>query len=114
MATLKLVGDAEASVEGDGLRVAILSSGSKIGAPAVTVTVLVTNAEGDGAQVRWLIENGNLDGAWVDVAGGRFDVETNAYIQEELPGWQIRLDSIDDQASSGAPRAVTVSLREVE
>lgn len=93
-----------------GLTAQISLSSHKIRAPIARLAILVRNKKKQ-AEVHWRIESGKVDRTWQPIAGRRFDGASNSYVQETLPGWEIRLESIRSIHSNGSPRSVAVSFR---
>lgn len=93
------------------LRVHISGSFHKIRAPLVGVSVLVSKGGDRQAEVSWRIESGEIDSTWGPIKGTRYDESSRSYEDEEVAGWQVRLDSVDDVSVGGDPTAVTVSFR---
>ncbi len=109
--TVSLTGKTPTPVPQSNLRVFISGSFHKASAPVVGVSVLVTSGE-EKAEVSWRIESGNVNSNWRPIEGRRYDEESSTYVEEEIPGWEIRLDSIEDQSAGGDPTAITISLRQ--
>ena len=108
--TVSLKGKEPVPVPDTRLTVFISQSSHKIRAPLAMVSVLVVEGE-QKAEVGWRIESNQIDGEWLALQGRRYDVETNKYVEEEIPGWLVRLDSIDETSSNASPRAITVSFK---
>ena len=108
--TVKLVGKTVVAVPDSDLTVRIESASHKIRAPVVGVSILVERGS-DKTEVGWTIEEGEISGSWEDVAGRRYDEDSGDYVEEQIPGWQVRLDSIDDTNAGGSPSAITVSFK---
>lgn len=110
--TVSLQGEDPIVVPGSGLTAHISEAFHKTRAPLVGVSVLFTTTEAPirRAQVAWRIESGNIDASWHPLEGRRYDTETSKYVEESIPGWKVRLDSIDDQNAGGTPTAITITL----
>jgi len=108
--TVRLSGDTAVAVRETGLSVWISESSAKIGAPVSRVAVLVRGG-GRLAEAVWVIESGEFESRWRPIAGRFWHPEKKAYEEGELPGWEIRLVSIDESLPSGSPAAVTIELR---
>jgi len=107
-----LSGEAEVAVGGTALRLRISESSAKIGAPVSRVNVLVN----DGtrlAEAGWVIESGVFDKKWHPIEGRFWNPDAKEYQEGSVPGWEIRLLSLDDFHSNGSPAAVTVELRRI-
>lgn len=109
--TVSLSGDAPVAVPRTELTAHISGAWHKTRAPLVGVSILVSRGSESKAEVSWRIESGNVDSQWIAVSGSRYDAETSSHKDEEIAGWQVRLDSIDDSSSGGNPTAITVSFR---
>ncbi len=108
--TLALSGPTPASVPGSDLTVFISGSFHKIRAPLVGVSVLFSQGD-KNAQIEWRIESGTINSTWLELRGRRYDKESGSYVDEEIPGWRVRLDSVDDHAAGGDPTAITISVK---
>jgi len=111
---VSLSGDVPVPVPRSDLTVRISGTSHKIRAPVIGVSILVEEARKPAArkaEVGWRIESGQLSPEWREVAGRRFDNESSSYLEEHIPGWLVKLDSIDDQAAGGSPTAITVSFK---
>jgi len=107
---VNLTGEAFVAVPGTPLQVRISESSAKIRAPVTGLGVMVR----DGArlaEVRWTIESGKFDGSWLPIAGRFWHPVNQRYEEGAVPGWVIRLVSLNDFSSNGAPIAATVELR---
>ena len=62
------------------------------------------------AEVTWRIESGEFDASWRPLSGRRYDDDTNAYVDEAIPGWRARFESVDDRSANGSPSAITISV----
>lgn len=109
--TIALSGDTSVPVPHSGLTVRISGSFHKIRAPLVGVSILVSRL-GDKAEVEWRIESGRINTEWREIQGRRWDAESNTYVEEKIPGWLVRLDSVDGSSAGGDPRAITISVKE--
>ena len=110
--TVSLVGETPAPVPGTNLSVHISGSFHKTRAPLVGVSILVS--AGDAmAEVGWRIESGKIDSEWIEISGRRYDEASREYVEETIPGWLVRLDSVDDSSAGGDPIAITISLKPV-
>ena len=111
--TLSLAGDSPVPVPQSELTVHISESFHKIRAPLVGVSVLSVQAGNPAkkAQVGWRIESGKIDPTWRKLEGRRYDEDSGEYVEERIPGWRVRLDSIDDQSAGGSPTAITISVK---
>ncbi len=110
--TVSLVGETPAPVPGTKLSVHISGSFHKTRAPLVGVSVLVS-AEDKMAEVGWRIKSGKIDSQWIEISGRRYDEVSREYVDETIPGWLVRLDSVDDSSAGGDPTAITISLKPV-
>lgn len=108
--TVSLSGKTPVPVPGSGLVVKISGSFHKIRAPLVGVSVLVSRGD-DLAEVEWRIESGQIESEWRTISGRRWDADSSQHVEEEIPGWLVRLDSVDDSSAGGDPTAITISLR---
>ena len=108
--TVSLMREDPAKVPGTPLSVFISQSSAKIRAPLVMVSILVSLGE-QKAEIGWSIESNQIDGAWRPLQGRRYDTETSEYVEEEIPGGVVRLDSVDGSSANGSPRAITVSFK---
>ncbi len=110
---IRLSGDTAVQVPGTTLTARMTETFHKTRAPLIGMSVLV---ELDGepvqrAQVGWRVESMKIDHAWLELAGQRWDDTSKAYVDERIPGWLVRLDSIDAQSAGGSPTAITVSFK---
>jgi len=110
--TIALRDDTPMPVAQTDLRAHISGSFHKTRAPLVGVSVLVSKEGGGQAEVSWRIESGEIDPTWAPIKGSRYDEPSRSYKDEEIAGWQIRLDSVDDASVGGDPTAITVSFRQ--
>ncbi|MDX9721086.1 MAG: hypothetical protein RBU37_10070 [Myxococcota bacterium] len=108
--SLSLQQDQEQTLPGTELRLWISSSSSKHGAPVSSVSVMFALAD-VLAERSWTIEEGRFSSEWLAVEGRFWHPQLERYEEGALPGWQVRLDSVDETSVSGAPTAVTVSVR---
>ena len=108
--TVSLVGESPAPVPGTKLSVHISGSFHKTRAPLVGVSILVS-ADTKMAEVGWRIESGKIDSEWIEISGRRYDEASREYVDETIPGWLVRLDSVDDSSAGGDPTAITISLK---
>ena len=111
--TVSLTDDSTVPVAGTPLTVQMVDAFHKIRAPLVGVSVLV-NDDGSPkhtAKVDWRIESSNVDSGWRELAGEHWDEPSNAYVEDRIPGWLVRLDSLDASNSGGSPSAITVSFK---
>ncbi len=110
---MSLTGEDNVAIAATGLAAKISGSSHKARAPVVSVSVLFTQTDtgANQAEVSWTIESGKLDGAWQPLAGRRYDSTTQAYVDERIDGWEVRLDSVDDESVGGNPTAITLSVR---
>lgn len=113
--TISLVGDAPVAIPGTPLRAHISGSSHKVQAPVADVSVLFEHsATHQRAEVTWRIESNEFDTAFRPLEGRRFDDVSGRYVDEELPGWRARLDSIDDRKAGGSPIAITITVLPAE
>lgn len=103
--------DTPVDIEGAKLRATMVDSFHKIRAPLVGFGVLFRAESGATAQVSWRIESGKIPARWRPLEGSRYDDEKGAYVDEKLPGWLVRLESIDDSNAGGSPTKVTISVK---
>lgn len=96
---------------GTDLQVVISEAWHKTRAPLVGVSVLVSRGPKRKAQVGWRIESGKVPVEWKSISGRRYDGPTGKYVEETIPGWQIRMVTLDDSNAGGSPSAITVSFR---
>lgn len=108
--TVSLMRKEPARVPGTSLSVFISQSSHKIRAPLAMVSILVSEGE-QKAEIGWRIESNQIDGVWRPLQGRRYDTDTSEYVEEEIPGWLVRLDSIDETSANASPRAITVSFK---
>jgi hypothetical protein len=108
--TVSLVREEPALVPGTPLSVFISQSSHKIRAPLAMVSILVSIGD-QKAEIGWRIESNQIDGVWRPLEGRRFDNDTSEYVEEEIPGWLVRLDSVDETSANASPRAITVSFK---
>mgnify|MGYP000889122583 CR=1 FL=1 len=107
---IQLSGDTPITVPGTGLVLRISASSAKIGAPVSAVNVLVR--DGDRlAEAAWGIEEGKFDNSWRPIAGRFWHPDHEAYEEGAIPGWELRLVSLDEFHANGAPETITVELR---
>jgi hypothetical protein len=97
-------------VPGTALEARISCSSHKTRAPVGRVKVMVKNGK-KTAEVGWIIKSGKFHKGWKDIKGQYWNPKNGAYEHGEIPGWQARLDSIDEVAANAAPRVITISLR---
>ncbi|PKN46518.1 MAG: hypothetical protein CVU59_05810 [Deltaproteobacteria bacterium HGW-Deltaproteobacteria-17] len=109
-ARISLSGETFVSVAGTQLQARISESSAKIRAPVTGLGVMIRDG-GRLAEVRWTIESGKFDGSWLPIAGRFWHPEKKQYEEGEIPGWVIRLVSLDDFSSNGAPISATIELR---
>ena len=102
--------EAVVPVPGTDLTVQLLGGWHKTRAPLVGVDVRFGRGD-DLAEVGWRIEQGEIDPAWQDLAGRRYDEATETYVETAIPGWQVRLLSVDDSNAGGSPTAITIEVR---
>jgi len=107
---MSLTGEAFVTVPGTLLQVRISESSAKIRAPVTGLGVMVRDGQ-RLAEVRWTIESGKFDGSWLPIAGRFWHPENKRYEEGAVPGWVLRLVSLDDFSSNGAPIAATVELK---
>jgi len=94
------------------LSVHISGSFHKSRAPLVGVSVLVSQGAAQ-AEVSWRIESGHIDDSWHEIAGQRWDDASSEYVEEKIPEWLIRLDSVEEHSAGGDPTAITISFKQV-
>ncbi len=109
--TISLQGDMPVPVSGTEFRVQISGSYHKTSTPLVGVSILVSRGDDQQAEVEWRIKLGEVDSTWRPIKGNRYDAPSKSYMDEEIPGWQVRLDSVDAESVGGDPTAITVSFR---
>jgi hypothetical protein len=108
--TVSLAVDEVKEVPGTPLVIRISSSFHKVQAPLVGVSVLVS-VEGEKAEISWRIEHGQIDASWQALEGRYYDDDADAYVEGRVPGWRVRLESVDDRKAGGSPSAITVSFQ---
>jgi hypothetical protein len=108
--SLSLSGDTPVPVPGSNLVVHISGSFHKASAPVVGVDILFVDGE-QKVQVGWRIESGEINSEWIELRGRRYDDESSEYVDEEMPGWWVRLDSVNEQSAGGDPTAITISVK---
>lgn len=108
--SLSLSGDTPVPVPGTDLQVHISGGFHKASAPVVGVDILFQKGE-QKVQVGWRIESGEINSEWMELRGRRYDDASSEYVDEEIPGWRVRLDSVDDQSAGGDPIAITISVK---
>lgn len=113
IATVSLTDDSTVPVPGTPLTAQMVDAFHKIRAPLVGVSVLVHDDESPtrSAKVDWRIESSKVNSGWRELAGQRWDDSSEAYIEERIPGWLVRLDSLDASTSGGSPSAITISFK---
>lgn len=102
--------EAVVPVPGTELTVRLLGGWHKSFAPLVGVDVQFARGT-DLAEVGWRIEQGAIDPAWQDLEGRRYDEASATYVETAIPGWQVRLLSVDDASAGGSPTAITIEVR---
>lgn len=108
--SISIVGKTPVGVPGSDLSAHISGSFHKSRAPLVGVSVLVSQGE-QKAEVSWRIESGQIESDWRPIEGRRYDDESETYVEEQIPGWLVRLDSVEDHSAGGDPTAITISLK---
>ncbi len=108
--TVSLQGREPVPVPDTPLTVFISQSSHKIRAPLAMVSVLVAVGE-QKTEVGWRIESSQIDGEWRALQGRRYDSDSSKYVEEEIPGWLVRLDSIDKTSANASPKHITVSFK---
>lgn len=111
--TVSLSGDTPVPVPNTDFKAYISGASHKTSTPLAYVRVLLSLADAK-AEVRWQVQAGEIDTAWRKIEGRRWDADSSTYLEEEIPGWLVRLDSVDDSSSGGSPTALTISVKPTE
>jgi len=98
------------AIPGSDLSVRLMGGWHKASAPLVGVDVQF-RLDDRIAEMGWRLERGVVTSDWRDLAGHRYDEKTERQLDTTIPGWQVRLVSVDASNAGGSPTAITIEVR---
>tara|TARA_R110002096_G_scaffold433381_2_gene651976 strand:- start:19581 stop:19931 length:351 start_codon:yes stop_codon:yes gene_type:complete len=108
--TIGLDGAVPVIVPDSDLRAFISDSYQRSRAPGAGV--MVTVVQGDiHVKLTWSVSPQEIDTAWRPIQNSEFDYESNTQVTKGIPGWLVRLDSVERYSRAAGPSAVTISLK---